>query len=91
MQGLISDEILFYRGLFPQTYDVGFRLQNDNLFHDLLKNIKLDAPLNSKINIMEVNELWRNLLESGDNIKKMALSSRLLKNISLINSLKNKC
>jgi asparagine synthase (glutamine-hydrolysing) len=91
MQGLISDEILFYRGLFPQTYDVGFRLQNDNLFHDLLKNIKLDAPLNSKINIMEVNELWGNLLESGDNIKKMALSSQLLKNISLINSLKNKC
>ena len=40
---------------------------------------------------MEVNELWGNLLESGDNIKKMSLSSRLLKNISLINSLKNKC
>ena len=91
MKGLISDEILFYKGLFPQTYDVGFRLRNDSLFHDLLKSLKLDNKIASKVNLMNLNELWENLLESTDNIEKIALSSQLLKNISLINSLKNKC
>jgi len=91
MQGLISEEILFYKGLFPQTYDIGFRLQNDPFFQDLLKNIKLDASLDKRINVMKIKELQSDLAKSGDNIKKMALSSQLLKNISLINSFKNKC
>ena len=84
MQGLVSDEILNYKGVFPQSYDISHRLKSDLNLDNIISNFTKRQDEIRQVNMGRLIE-WRNeLAMSSDNIKKISVSSQLLKNISLI-------
>ncbi len=90
MQGLISDEILNYKGLFPQSYDISHRLNKDTAFVNLIENLKLKSEFIPLVDMDKIKKTINELTKNDDIIEKIMICNVLMKNISLLNWLKQK-
>ena len=88
MRDRLPDYILYNKIPSVQAYDIGLRITNDDNFSKMIENFKKVKKFNQELNCSLIDSQYQELSSSEDLVKKFRYSSKILKNLSILNFLR---
>ena len=84
MEGVLPFQILHYKGVFPQSYDIPIRLKNDKMFKELTNGILIDSTYRERIRTDFLEIMYETVKSNKNTMAEVKFSNLLLRSLSII-------